>query len=359
MPRAPRRPRGTGAASWRRCAGRCRGRGRRRVGRRGLRRRRAAARAARASTRSSAATSPSRRAVGGLVGGADVDDDARGAVGDRGALRRCAFARRSVSTSPVAPAGTTTRGAEQARRAGGRAARAATTWCARRSDPRRQRARPARRAGAAPSMRRSAGARRARRRSTPMTADTARALAAEVRADRRAPGGRDARRAVAVRRGRRAMRAQPSRHGDPVRGRLDRAASDGAPRRRSPSSAGMPVSEPAGQARRRRGARATTAPSAASASSTGVRARLERGRSAGARAARRAVGDDEDVYHSIPCWARMPASIGCLTLTTSETRSAASISSGAASRPVIDDVLEARAGRAASRRPRRRRSSPT
>ena len=49
----------------------------------------------------------------------------------------------------------------------------------------------------------------------------------------------------------------------------------------------------------------------------------------------RPVEDEQDVYHSIPCWARMPVSNGCFTLTTSETRSAASTSSGTASRPVI------------------------
>ncbi len=62
-------------------------------------------------------------------------------------------------------------------------------------------------------------------------------------------------------------------------------------------------------------------PSAASRSSIGMRAAAQR---TGAGP----VGDHEDVYHSIPCWARIPWSIGCLTLVTSLTRSAASISAG-------------------------------
>ena len=55
-----------------------------------------------------------------------------------------------------------------------------------------------------------------------------------------------------------------------------------------------------------------------------------------ARARARARHDDarDRRHHSIPCWARMPSSIGCLTLATSETRSAAAISAAGASRPV-------------------------
>src|SRR6187401_3037740 len=76
-----------------------------------------------------------------------------------------------------------------------------------------------------------------------------------------------------------------------------------------------------------------------------VRADLERGdvrerghdpgrdrRLAGAAAG--AGDDDPRDHHSIPCCALMPCSMGCLILTTSLTRSAASISPGEASRPV-------------------------
>src|SRR5207237_974581 len=50
---------------------------------------------------------------------------------------------------------------------------------------------------------------------------------------------------------------------------------------------------------------------------------------------RRGDDDPRDVYHSMPCCPLRPASIGCLTLLISVTRSATSTSSGAASRPVM------------------------
>ena len=63
-------------------------------------------------------------------------------------------------------------------------------------------------------------------------------------------------------------------------------------------------------------------------------------RLAGARA--RPRDDDARDHHSIPCCARMPASNGCLTLTTSETRSAASISALRRVAAGEHHVLEAR-----------------
>ena len=95
-----------------------------------------------------------------------------------------------------------------------------------------------------------------------------------------------------------------------------------------------------------------------------ARQRIERRRAGalqrgGRRAERlaRPVEDQQDVYHSIPCWARIPSSIGCLTLTASVTRSASSIRNWARRRcPVITTCWKP--GRSRERRNRLGRVDP-
>ena len=102
---------------------------------------------------------------------------------------------------------------------------------------------------------------------------------------------------------RRARRARPDRARSRG-GRLQRAAVDR--RRRRPAEQRRDRRLRAGrQPGGRPSAARDSAPSRASASSAGVRARSS-AVGAGAERLARAVEDDEDGYHSIPCWARIP-----------------------------------------------------